>query len=197
MLFLYKEVDTKGEPTMCRKQSRAMNSINAMCVGQNMAPNLLFLKAKLLLGAYRRVCWASLGTLQIESDADFYVCDEDIDQALKYLENYSPDTDRHEFERNLKMLFDSRWMVELFDDTMVQVKEFPDGGEVYFEILSKVYLSKFKYTEAEMLDILSLERSTYYDRKKEAILVFGLAMWGTVLPKLALMLQQAAEMDSD
>ena len=48
-----------------------------------------------------------------------------------------------------------------------------------------------------MLDILSLERSTYYDRKKEAILVFGLAMWGTVLPKLALMLQQAAEMDSD
>lgn len=182
---------------MCRKQSRAMNSINAMCVGQNMDPNLLFLKAKLLLGAYRRVCWASLGTLQIESDADFYVCDEDIDQALKYLENYSPDTDRHEFERNLKMLFDSRWMVELFDDTMVQVKEFPDGGEVYFEILSKVYLSKFKYTEAEMLDILSLERSTYYDRKKEAILVFGLAMWGTVLPKLALMLQQAAEMDSD
>ena len=120
---------------MCRKQSRAMNSINAMCVGQNMDPNLLFLKAKLLLGAYRRVCWASLGTLQIESDADFYVCDEDIDQALKYLENYSPDTDRHEFERNLKMLFDSRWMVELFDDTMVQVKEFPDGGEVYFEIL--------------------------------------------------------------
>jgi hypothetical protein len=31
--------------------------------------------------------------------------------------------------------------------------------------------------------LLKLERSTYYDRKAEAIKVFALAMWGTVLPK--------------
>ena len=86
-------------------------------------------------------------------------------------------------------------MVELFDDTMVQVKEFPDAGEIYFEILSKAYLSKFKYNEADMLEMLRIERSAYYDRKKEATLVFGIALWGTVLPKLNVMLQQAAEMD--
>ena len=197
MKILKDEGDTKGEPTMCRRKSKAMDSISAMCVGQNIEPDVLFQKAKLVLGAYRRVCWASLGTLQIESDADFYICDDDIGQALDYLNNYSPNIDRHEFERNLKMLFDSRWMVELFDDTMIQVKEFPDGGDTYFDILSKAYLSKFKYSESDMLDMLRLERSTYYDRKKEAILVFGLALWGTVLPKLSLMLQQAAEMDTD
>ena len=54
----------------------------------------------------------------------------------------------------------------------------------------KFYLSKFKYSEADMLEALNLERSTYYDRKKEAILVFGLALWGTVLPKLSMMLRQ-------
>ena len=180
---------------MCRRKSKAMNSVSAMCISQNMNPDVLFQKSKLLLGAYRRVCWASLGTLEIVNDADFYICDDDIGTALEYLQSYAPDTDRHEFEKNLRMLFDSRWMVELFDDTMVQVKEFPDAGEIYFEILSKAYLSKFKYNEADMLEILRIERSAYYDRKKEATLVFGIALWGTVLPKLNVMLQQAAEMD--
>lgn len=75
-------------------------------------------------------------------------------------------------------------MVELVDSTMIQVKEFPDEGDTYFDILSKFYLSKFKLCEGELLNLLKLERSSYYDRKKEAILAFGLALWGTVLPKL-------------
>ena len=81
-------------------------------------------------------------------------------------------------------------MIELVDTAMIQVKEFPDCGERYFEILSKYYLSKFKYCESELLEVLQLERSSYYDRKKEAILVFGLALWGTVLPKLSNILEE-------
>lgn len=88
---------------MCRRKSKAMNSVSAMCLSQNMNPDVLFQKAKLLLGAYRRVCWASLGTLEIVNDADFYICDDDIDAALEYLQSYAPDTDRHEFEKNLRM----------------------------------------------------------------------------------------------
>jgi hypothetical protein len=76
-------------------------------------------------------------------------------------------------------------MVEIVNDTMVQVQEFPDHGNIYFEILSKCYLSKFKYSGADLLEIFNMERSCFYDRKKEAIMVFGLAMWGTVLPKIS------------
>ena len=32
-------------------------------------------------------------------------------------------------------------MIELVDTAMIQVKEFPDSGERYFEILSKYYLN--------------------------------------------------------
>ena len=48
-----------------------------------------------------------------------------------------------------------------------------------------------------MLEMLQIERSVYYDRKKEATLVFGIALWGTVMPKLSMMLQQAAEFDEE
>ena len=44
-----------------------------------------------------------------------------------------------------------------------------------------------------MLEVLNMERSTCYDRKKEAILLFGLSLWGTAIPKLKDFLESARE----
>ena len=63
-------------------------------------------------------------------------------------------------------------------------------GDQYFEILSKCYLTKWKYTESDMLDILNMERSRFYDRKKEAIYIFGLSLWGGAIPKLKTFLKE-------
>ena len=35
----------------------------------------------------------------------------------------------------------------------------------------------------EMLEILNLERSRYYDRKKETVMIFAISLWGTAIPK--------------
>lgn len=169
---------------MCRRKTLAMQSIEDMCASQNMEPTELAGKAKLLLESYRRVCWAALGSCRTANDDGYCICDDDINRALEYLESYTASEPKIAFEQTLRTLFDSRWMVELVDDTMIQVKEFPDLGDTYFDILSKFYLSKFKLREADLLDVLKLERSCYYDRKKEAVLAFGLALWGTVLPRL-------------
>jgi hypothetical protein len=88
-------------------------------------------------------------------------------------------------------------MVELVDTAMLKVRDFPYNGELYFEILSKCYLNRFKYTETELLELLQLERSSYYDRKKEAIMVFGLAMWGGAIPQLKTFLSSTQEELSD
>ena len=45
----------------------------------------------------------------------------------------------------------------------------------------------------ELVEVLNMERSTYYDRKKEAILLFGLSLWGTAIPKLKDFLESARE----
>lgn len=71
--------------------------------------------------------------------------------------------------------------------------DYPDKGALYCEIISKAYLNRFKYRESEMLEVLNMERSTYYDRKKEAILLFGLSLWGTAIPKLKDFLESARE----
>lgn len=64
---------------------------------------------------------------------------------------------------------------------------------MYFEILSKCYLSKFKYTESEMLELLNMERSRFYDRKKESIMLFGISLWGSAIPKLKTFLIEDVE----
>ena len=83
--------------------------------------------------------------------------------------------------------------IELVDMAMLKIREYPDKGALYCEIISKAYLNRFKYRESEMLEVLNMERSTYYDRKKEAILLFGLSLWGTAIPKLKDFLESARE----
>lgn len=174
---------------MCRRKSYAMQSIEVLCASHNYDPSLLSAKAKLLLASYRRVCWATLGSCTLESDDKSCIKNDGPEIALEYLKTYSPKEERSIFERKLKALFDSRWVMELVDDAMIQVNKFPDLGAQYFEILSKCYLSSVKYSEIELLETLQMERSCYYDRKKEAILAFGLAMWGTIIPRMMSVLQ--------
>ena len=178
---------------MCRRKSSAMQSIEVLCASQNLEAGTLTAKAKLLLGSYRRVCWATLGSCTLDTDDRYCVRHEGPEIALEYLRTYSPTEDKALFEAKLKTLFDSRWVMELVDDAMMQVKEFPDMGEQYFEILSKCYLSSMKYPETDLLDVLQMERSCYYDRKKEAVLAFGLAMWGTIIPRMKAVLQETSD----
>ena len=108
----------------------------------------------------------------------------------------APDEARERFEERIRSLFETKWIIELVDMAMLKIREYPDKGALYCEIISKAYLNRFKYKESEMLEVLNMERSTYYDRKKEAILLFGLSLWGTAIPKLKDFLESAREEES-
>lgn len=182
--FLEKYTKTKGVRKMGRAQSTAFTYIRAMCGAHKLDCTKLLTKAKLLLNCYRRVCWDTTGRCE-PFDEDPGCCrDGDLLEALDYLLQFDPDAGSEIFENTIHSLFESRWMIDLVDHAMVRVKEFPDQGDTYFEILSKCYLTRFKYSEREILEILNLERSRYYDRKKEAMMVFGISLWGKEIPKL-------------
>ena len=90
-----------------------------------------------------------------------------MSDALVYLETFAPAEKKVQFEERVQSLFETRWMIELVDSAMMKVREFPHNGNLHFEILSRCYLDKFKYTESDLLELLSMERSTYYDRKNK------------------------------
>lgn len=137
-----------------------------------------------------------IGSIDRANDVcDTLICTygDSLDGALIYLENFAPDEARERFEERIRSLFETKWIIELVDMAMLKIREYPDKGALYCEIISKAYLNRFKYRESEMLEVLNMERSTYYDRKKEAILLFGLSLWGTAIPKLKDFLESARE----
>ena len=75
---------------------------------------------------------------------------------------------------------------------MIQIREYPCRKELCFEILSKCYLSLFHYRKAETMECMNLECSTYYDRKKEEVFLFGLSLWGNEI----IMIKQLQRVDS-
>ena len=183
----------KGAIFMGRKNSEAWNSIHALCNTQELDEKQIYEKAKLLLGIYRRVCWSTIGRAEAVNEDVCYYYGNDLDGALIYLETFAPEKEKQRFEARIRTLFETRWMMELVEQAMVRVKEFPDNGDQYYDILFNFYLSRLKYTESDMLDILNMERSRYYDRKKEAIMVFGIALWGTSIPKMREFLKNSQE----
>ena len=169
---------------MGRKNSEAWNTIHALCNTQELDEGVIYEREKLLLGIYRRVCWSTAGRADAVREDICYYCGSDLDKSLTYLETFAPDRERQRFEARIRTLFETRWMMELVEQAMMRVKEFPDNGDQYYDILFNFYLGRSRFTEADMLDILNMERSRYYDRKKEAIMVFGIALWGTSIPKM-------------
>ena len=81
------------------------------------------------------------------------------------------------------MLFENKWMVDLIDMAMGKIYDYPNNGKLYHEILSKSYLTAFRYTERELLELLNMERSTFYDRKREAVMLLGVSLWGYAIPQ--------------
>lgn len=175
---------------MSRKNTKALKDIQSLCRLQHLHPEALYARAKMVLSTYRGVCWSTVGRAEEIQDQMVCYCGTELDGALMYLETFAPDEVREQFEERIASLYETRWMIELMENAMLHVRDYPEQGELYFEILSKCYLTRFKYEEVELTELLALERSRFYDRKKEAVLVFGLSLWGKSIPRLQEFLQE-------
>lgn len=166
---------------MGRNHTKAVKSINRMYEQMNLDRNEILHKTKLLLSVYRDVVWATLHEAECVREDIYYFGDE-LNEALVYLEHFAPDIEREEFEARISSLFENKWMIDLIDKAMGKVYDYHYNGRLYHEILSKCYLTAFRYTEVDVLELTNLERSTFYDRKKEAILLLGISLWGYAIP---------------
>lgn len=166
---------------MGNNRNGSRQRIATICSSREISETEVYDKAKKLLEIYRDVCWetSEYANLVREDLAyEYGYASSDLDTALLYLENFAPDEQKEKFAAKIRALFNVKWMVEIVDSAIIKVRDFPLNGELYAHILSMYYLGKFQYTEAEMMEELNLERSSYYRRKKEAVIVFGLAIWG-------------------
>ena len=153
---------------MGRNNTKAIRSISRMYEQMNMDSSDVLHKSKLLLSIYRDVVWATLQEANyVREDLTYY--GNELNDALIYLESFAPDMEKEQFEQRVSGMFENKWMIDLVDKAMAKIYDYYNNGKLYHEILSKCYLTAFRYTESEILGLLNMERSTFYDRKKEVI----------------------------
>jgi len=168
-----------------RRETRAMKNIKQMCGGLALCPDDVLHKSTLVMKIYRDVVW--LTTRRADSmreETAAYSQGQELDAALTYLAEFAPTERKQDFEAKVTSLFETKWMVDLIDTAMMRVYEYPSNGKLYFDILSKSYMTAFHYSESELLEEFCLERSTFYDRKREAIMLLGVALWGFAIPEI-------------
>lgn len=65
----------------------------------------------------------------------------------------------------------------------LRIKDYPNDGALYYDIIDLTYLGCFKYPQEAVLEMLDLERSTYFRKKKEAITLIGYILFGRIVPE--------------
>ena len=131
---------------MGRNNTRAAKNIAKMYEQLGLSQDDIFHKTKLLLSIYRDVVGATLSDCRC-ANAEINYYGGDLSDALIYLEEFAPDIERSEFEHRVCNLFENKWMIDLIDKAMSKVYDYYNNGRLYHEILSKSYLTAFRYTE--------------------------------------------------
>ena len=173
-----------------KNDTKAMKSITRMYDGLGLEQQNVFYKAKLLLSIYRDVAWSSIRkSEELKSEAS-NLLGHSLSLGLMYLNDFAPDEDKEKFEAQVSFLFETNWMIEIVDKAMIKVKEYHQHGELYYAILSKSYLTPYRYRETEILEALDISRTHYYNLRKEAISLLGVALWGYVIPEAETVLNE-------
>jgi len=152
-------------------------------------PSLLMNRAKALLKIYRSVASVTLhkADMAVKESSTFYLGDgsfiQDIRVGLSYLADFEPYNRKVDFEAQVSLLFETQWMIELIDLAMKRVRGYLIRGERYYEILYKSYFDKQSYSNTELLELLNIEHTAFYEYKKEATLLFGIYLWGQGIPE--------------
>lgn len=165
------------------RTTKMMRNISLMYEGMQLNEEQVFRKTKLLLAIYRDVVWTSIKEVDYVREVCAAYYSNDLSVALTYLNDFAPTERKEDFMAKVSGIFETKWMIELIDTAMMKIYDYPGNGKIYHEILSKCYVTAYPMTEGEILEVLCMERSTFYIKKKEAVKLFGIALWGYTLPR--------------
>jgi ArpU family phage transcriptional regulator len=108
-----------------------------------------------------------------EQDVDV-IMGAGISAALLYLSDLAPHKERQDFEKRILMMFENKTIIDVLERTIEAIRKYPDYGEMYHAILKAYYFDEKRCSDVAIYEGIHLERTVYYQRKREAVLLFGL-----------------------
>jgi hypothetical protein len=141
--------------------------------------------AKKLVEIYREVSWGLQYTLDEMKEACADMGYADVEEALSFLEDGSADSrSAQALEDRAISLRLTGTLVRITESVLAALRDYPNHGEQYFDILSNIYFVRYPLSENALLTEMDISRSTFYRIKKRALSLFGAIIWGYLLPQI-------------
>ena len=162
-----------------------IEKLSEMIAKEKSFDSKLFHKTKLLLKIYKDVVWRAEDTINDLDAQSYELGGRRIAQMMDFLSfEFNGCMDVKRLEKRLMYVNETKILIEIIDKSLLKLYNYPDYGKLYFEIISRQYIFKQRCTERELLRALNIERTMFYRRKKEAINLTGVILWGYILPPL-------------
>lgn len=137
-------------------------------------PNQMIDATRHLLGLYGRLVWiAELG------DSKAYNNDA-LRSALQLYDALMSGAEVPELVSNPA----AEPLCEVMRQVLGIIRRYPQNGEQYYYILKAAYFDPAPQPDVILMDMLHLERTTFYTRKREAVTLFGMLLHTKYMPQL-------------
>ena len=117
---------------------------------------------KALLRLYRKVLHNVNNEIVYLDELTYTTSRKHLSDLVNSLVEYETNIDSHKFNDKLNSCHKSLSLLQILDKTVVIVRDYPDNGQVYYDILTRYYFDNFKYTHDEITEILEMSRSNYF-----------------------------------
>lgn len=141
-------------------------------------------KSKLALELYLPVLWATNNSLNDMYDYALEVGEGDMKRANVMFEIFAPDKQKEDFLDNVDKNEYSSLILSSILSAVGQLREYPRYGMDYYTILNDLYISADHLSGESIAEKLNISRTTFYKRKKEALRLFSVCLFGYKIPEL-------------
>lgn len=161
-------------PRLSRTMNTLQSAYNHICLDINTTVN----QSRHLLANYKRLLWISHPHWQ--SIANTYTL-SDTAAGLSLLEALCEKN--HPFSPNTHIA-SAEFVTSTIQHVLTHVRAYPHNGPLFYNILVGYYFEEDNPSDETLMERFHLERSSYYQRKKEALALFGYLLFAWYLPAL-------------
>ncbi|WP_273327748.1 hypothetical protein [Vallitalea guaymasensis] len=105
-------------------------------------------------------------------------------RGLEILAEIGEEEKAIELKERLMSVAENKIMIDAIKRALLHLREYKHNGELYYDIIYKNYFVKYKHTEDELLEMFKMSRSTYYRKREDAVYLFGVSLWGLIIPNV-------------
>jgi len=139
--------------------------------------------AKLALELYSSVSWAIKSSFDDIYNFAKEVGGGSIEKANLIFEIFLPEKDKEDVLESINKTEYTNLILNSIIGAVSQVKDYPKYGEDYYTILNDLYIKKNSLSGEKIAEKLNISKTTFYKRKREAIRLFSICLFGYQIPE--------------